>query len=283
MSGIGGERPLSDQPGRKRPTLLRKSESSLPLSIARQSKIVLASLLVVTVLAWVGVVQQANSPMGMAPGGLGLTMGMNALAFVLMWTVMMVGMMFPASAPMILMFSSIQARKRAAPGPYVPVAVFTASYVLVWALFGVIAFGFAAGVDWLAEQSELLRMIWPRVVGALIVAAGAYQFTRLKDICLSKCRSPIGFLLSHWREGWSGAFVVGFIHGIYCAGCCWLLFLILVPLGVMNLVAMAAVTVVVFAEKALPRGQWTVRAAAVGLIGYGILVLAWPNLLPGLV
>ncbi len=109
MSGIGGERPLSDQPGRKRPTLLRKSESSLPLSIARQSNIVLASLLVVTVLAWVGVVQQANSPMGMAPGGLGLTMGMNALAFVLMWTVMMVGMMFPASAPMIAVSSQKKA------------------------------------------------------------------------------------------------------------------------------------------------------------------------------
>ena len=167
--------------------------------------------------------------MGMTPSGLGLTMGMNAPAFVAMWTVMMVGMMFPASAPMILTFSAIQARKRAEARPYVPVAVFTASYVLVWALFGVVAFGFAAGLDRLAARSDWLMTSWPRVVGALIVAAGVYQLTPLKDLCLTKYRSPISFLLAHWREGWWGAFVVGFIHGIYCAGCCWLLFVILGP------------------------------------------------------
>ena len=163
--------------------------------------------------------------------GISIYRGADTLAFVAMWTVMMVAMMFPASAPMILTFSAIQARKRAAARPYVPVSVFTASYVLVWALFGVVAFGFAAGLDWLAERSQLLMTSWPRIAGGLIVAAGVYQLTPLKDTCLSKCRSPVSFLLAHWRDGWSGAFVVGFLHGIYCAGCCWLLFVILVPLA----------------------------------------------------
>ena len=115
--------------------------------------------------------------------------------FVSVWTLMMVAMMFPASAPMILTFSAIQARKRAA-RPYVPVSVFTASYVLVWALFGVVAFGFAAGLDRLAERSHLLMTSWPRIAGGLIVAVGVYQLTPLKDTCLSECRSPVSFLPS---------------------------------------------------------------------------------------
>ncbi len=272
-----------DESVRRSPTPPGTPKPSLLPSVARQRNVILAILLAVASLAWIIVIQQARAPMDTMPGGLGLTMGMSALAFVAMWTVMMVAMMFPASAPMILTFSAIQARKRAAARPYVPVSVFTASYVLVWALFGVVAFGFAAGLDWLAERSHLLMTSWPRIAGGLIVAAGVYQLTPLKDTCLSKCRSPVSFLLAHWRDGWSGAFVVGFLHGIYCAGCCWLLFVILVPLGVMNLVAMAAVTIVVFAEKTLPGGERTARAAAAGLIGYGLLVLVLPGALPGLV
>ncbi len=272
-----------DESVRRSPTPPGKTKPSLLPLIARQRNVILASLLALAALAWVIVVQQARAPMGVMPGGLGLTMNMSAPAFVTMWTVMMVGMMFPASAPMILTFSAIQARKRAAARPYVPVSVFTASYMLVWALLGVVAFGFAAGLDRLAERSDLLMTSWPRIVGGLIVAAGVYQLTPLKNTCLSKCRSPVSFLLAHWRDGWLGAFIVGFLHGIYCAGCCWLLFLILVPLGVMNLVAMAAVTVVVFAEKTLPGGEWTARAASAGLISYGLLVLVSPGALPGLV
>lgn len=269
--GSTGDRPTP--PGTTRPPLRP--------SIARQRNVILAALLAVAALAWVLMAAKARAPMAGTPGGLGLTAGMSAPAFVAMWTVMMAGMMFPASAPMVLTFAGIQARRRAASRSYVPVSVFTAAYLLVWALLGVAAFGLAAGVDRLAARSDWLAASWPRIAGGLIVAAGLYQLTPFKEVCLRKCRSPVGFLLAHWRNGWSGAFVVGSLHGLYCAGCCWLLFAILVPLGVMNLAAMAALTAVVFAEKTLARGEWTARAAAAALIAYGLLILARPELLPG--
>lgn len=251
--------------------------------LARQRNLILASLIAVTLAAWLWVVQQASTGMPTTVSGLGLTMGVGAWAFILMWTVMMVGMMFPASAPMILTFSTIQARRRSAARPYVPISVFTASYMLVWVAFGIAALGFAAGVDLLAERSQWLMSNSWQIAGGLLMATGVYQLTPLKDVCLRKCRSPVAFLLEHWRDGWVGAFAMGLRHGLYCAGCCWLLFVILVPLGVMNLVAMGAITVVVFAEKTLPRGERIARIAGAGLMAYGALVLMLPGALPGTV
>jgi predicted metal-binding membrane protein len=220
--------------------------------------------------------------MPMRMHGLGLTMGMSAWAFLAMWVAMMVGMMFPASAPMIVAFAAIQARRRRAHRPYVPVSVFTASYMVVWTAFGVVALALAAGMDALAERSGWVMSNWHRIAGGLLVAAGAYQFTPLKDTCLRKCRTPMGFLLEHWRDGWSGAFALGLRHGLFCAGCCWLLFVILVALGVMNPIAMGAIAAVVFAEKTLPRGDWIGRAVGVGLMAYGGLVLVDRGFLPGM-
>jgi len=215
-------------------------------------------------------------PMNMS--GLNLTMGIGVWPFLVMWTVMMIGMMFPASAPMILTFSAIQARKRANRLPYVPVSVFTGAYMLVWVAFGVVALGLAAGLDALAERSRWLTSSWPRISGALILTAGIYQFTPYKNVCLRHCRSTMGFLMEHWRDGWFGAFSMGWRHGLYCAGCCWLLFVILVPLGLMNLAAMGAITVLVFAEKTLPRGTWIATGAGVLLVGLGIIVLLYPGM-----
>lgn len=250
--------------------------------LARQRNVILVALLAAAALAWLLMIQQARADMDGMPGGLGLTMGMSAPGFIAIWTVMMVGMMFPASAPMILTFSTMQSRKRAAGRPYVPAMLFTASYLLVWVCFGVGAFGVAAGFDAVSERSPWLMDTWPRITGVLIVAAGAYQLSPLKDICLGKCRTPFSFLLANWRDGWHGAFVMGVRHGLYCAGCCWMLFTTLVLLGVMNLAVMAVITTLVFAEKMLPFGARTARVAAAGLIGYGALVVASPGALPGM-
>ena len=250
-------------------------------ALARQRNVILASLLAVAAVAWIAVVQQVGGEDEMTMSGLDLTDGMGAWAFIGMWSLMMVGMMFPASAPMILTFSTIQARRRAAGRPYVPTSLFTMSYVLVWVIFGVVALGLAAGMGTLAEHSDWLTANWSRIAGALLVAAGIYQLTPLKRICLRKCRTPLGFLLEHWRDGRSGAFAMGVNHGLYCAGCCWLLFVILVALGVMNLPVMAAVAAVVFGEKTLPRGEWIARVAGVGLIAYGAFALFVPEALPG--
>jgi len=247
-------------------------------TLVRQRAVILAGLTSITVLAWIWVAWQARSGMPMSMSGLGLTMGVGAWPFLLMWTVMMIGMMFPASASMILTFSAIQARKRAHELPYVPVSVFTGAYMLVWVAFGVGALGMAAGLDSAAERSEWLTSNWPRITGALILAAGIYQFTPFKNVCLRHCRSAMGFLMEHWRDGWSGAFSMGWRHGLYCAGCCWLLFVILVPLGLMNLAAMGAVTVLVFAEKTLPRGHSIATTAGVLLVALGAFVIVYPDL-----
>lgn len=250
-------------------------------ALARQRNIILASLIAITILAWLWVLRQAQAGSPMVMSGLGLTMGMGAWAFIAMWGVMMVGMMFPASVPMILTFSAIQARRRSSGRPYVPVSVFAGAYILVWLIFGLFALGFAAGMDVLAERSDWLMSNWRWLAGMLLVAAGVYQLTPLKHHCLHKCRSPIAFLLEHWRDGWRGALTMGFSHGLYCAGCCWLLFVIIVPLGVMNLIAMGALGALIFAEKTLPRGDRIARAAGAGLIAYGGLVLVVPGALPG--
>ena len=210
--------------------------------------------------------------------GLDLTMGVGILPLLPMWTIMMVGMMFPASAPMILAFSAIQNRKRAQSLSYVPESVFTAAYMLVWVAFGFVALGLATGVDAAAERYGWLLSNWPRICGALILMAGIYQFTPFKSVCLRHCRSPMGFIMEHWHDGWLGALSMGIRHGLYCAGCCWLLFVILIPLGLMNLVAMGAVTILVFAEKTLPSGDAIAAAGGVLLTGLGAAVLVYPDI-----
>jgi predicted metal-binding membrane protein len=153
--------------------------------------------------------------------------------------------------------------------------------MLVWIVFGVLAFGLASGIDALAGRSAWLTSHWHYIAAGLILMAGVYQFTPWKNVCLRRCRTPMGFLLQHWKDGWLGAFVMGFKHGLYCAGCCWLLFVILVPLGVMNLVAMGIVTVIVFAEKTLPGGDRIARLAGAALIVFGTMALFRPGSLPG--
>jgi predicted metal-binding membrane protein len=119
-----------------------------------------------------------------------------------------------------------------------------------------------------------------RIGGIVLVAAGLYQLTPWKDLCLSKCRTPITFIMTSWRDGAAGALRMGLLHGAYCLGCCWLLFVILFPLGIMNIAAMAVITLVIFAEKTLPWGRAASRVAAAALIAYGFVVVTAPQFLP---
>ncbi|MGH9149831.1 MAG: DUF2182 domain-containing protein [Acidimicrobiales bacterium] len=206
-----------------------------------------------------------------------LTMGRSWPLFLTMWVAMMVAMMFPAAAPMIVMYG----RMRRGDPP--SVALFTGSYIVLWFLFGVGAYLLSAGVESAASGSEWVAMNWGRAGGALLVLAGVYQLTPLKDICLRHCRTPLSFVMTKWRDGRGGAVRMGLLHGLYCVGCCWLLFLILIPLGVMNVAAMVAVAGLVFAEKVVPHGRGIgVVVAAVSIV-YGIAVIADPSLLPTVV
>lgn len=249
--------------------------NSYPLP--RERNLILAALILLAAVAWAILIWQGTT---MGDQMMGLTMGMEAAVFLAIWVVMMVAMMFPTAAPMILMFARIAASKREREQVFVPTWVFVSGYLVVWTLFGVLAYGLALAATTLAGQAMWLMEHAGRIGGLALILAGLYQLSPLKSTCLSKCRTPLSFILTSWREGYGGAFRMGLEHGLYCLGCCWLLFVILFPLGIMNVAAMAVITLLIFAEKSLPVGRQIGTAAAVALIAYGALVLVMPALLP---
>ena len=144
----------------------------------------------------------------------------------------------------------------------------------------IITYAAAVLAEAMAVRLDLSAGSAARAGGVVLILAGAYQLTPLKERCLSHCRTPLIFIMTSWREGRLGALRMGVRHGLWCFGCCWLLFAVLFPLGLMNVAAMLALTAVVFAEKSLSRGRLVTGAAAVVLIGYGALVIAAPSALP---
>jgi len=251
--------------------------SSRAYPLPRERNLILAALSILAAIAWAVLVWQAGSP-GMV--GMGPTMGLAAPLFLAIWVAMMVAMMFPTSAPMILMFARVQAGKRQQGVAFVPTWVFVGAYLIVWTAFGALAFAVAVGAEQVGDQVPWLMDNAARIGGAILVLAGLYELSPLKRACLTKCRSPLSFILSSWRDGRGGAFRMGLEHGMYCLGCCWLLFVILFPLGVMNMAAMAVITLLIFAEKSLPVGRRVAQAAAAALVVYGALVVLLPQLLP---
>ncbi|CCF84748.1 DUF2182 domain-containing protein [Nitrolancea hollandica] len=247
-------------------------------SLRHQRNLILATLLVLAAVAWVVLIWQglqADAEMAMSP-----TMGMGVGLWLAIWVAMMVAIMFPTAAPMILMFAQVTAGKRQRQQPFVPSWVFVSAYLLVWTLMGVVAYAAAAEAEWLASQSTWLIANAGRLGGGVLIAAGLYQFSPLKYRCLVKCRSPLAFIMASWRNGYGGAFRMGLEHGVYCLGCCWLLFVILFPLGMLNVAAMATITLLIFAEKSLPRGHRMAQLGAVVLIAYGLLAVSVPEILP---
>ncbi len=247
------------------------------MTLHRERKAILALLLVLATASWVLLIWQSVMLNNQA---MSLTMGMGAVLFVSIWIVMMVAMMFPTAAPMILMFARVQGDKRQNGRAFVPTWVFVSAYLLIWTLFGVLAYVGAAWAERLGQQVPWLMVNAARIGGSLFVLAGLYQLSPLKHSCLAKCRTPLDFIFSSWRDGYWGAFRMGLEHGVYCLGCCWLLFVIFFPFGMMNVAAMAVVTLLIFAEKSFPMGQKIAQFAALALIAYGILVMALPSALP---
>jgi len=232
----------------------------------------------VTALAWTYLVRLngdmerdvAMAAMGMSGIATPWTATEAFFAFV-MWTVMMVGMMTPSAAPVLLIFASSSRARRQ---PASAVATFALGYLLVWTLFSTAA---ALG-QWALHQAALMTpamAVTTRGLGAaILVAAGVYQLTPLKRACLAHCRSPLGFLIGHWRDGVGGAFEMGIRHGAYCVGCCWALMCVLFAVGVMNLLWVAALTLFVFAEKFGPAGVVLARASGVAMVVYALLVIS---------
>lgn len=259
--------------------------STSTAALSRERNIILTLLLAITVASWVLLIWWPSGSMGTSMGtGMGmhagLTMGLGAPLFLLFWTVMMAAMMFPAAAPMIAVFIRVQAERGRRGQTFVPTWLFVGGYLLIWVAAGVIAFVGATLADALAARSMWLMDNGARIGAGLLVLAGLYQLSPLKRRCLSHCRTPLQFIMTSWHDGRLGALRMGLDHGVTCLGCCWLLFVILFPLGIMNLAAMAAITLVVFAEKALPRGERVAQLAALALLAFGLAALAAPGILP---
>ncbi len=237
------------------------------------------ALVLLTAGAWALLVSQQSATdhaAGMTP-----TMGLGVLLFLGVWLAMVAAMMFPAVAPMILMFARLAANRRSSGRPLAPTSSFVAGYVLVWAAIGVAAFVLGLGAEALAERFTVLGDNAGRIGAVLIVAAGAYQFSALKNRCMTECRSPLAFFAQHWREGGRGAVAMGAHHGMVCAGCCWALMAIMFPLGMMNIAALGAVTVVIFSERVLPGGKVVQYGVGAVLLVLGIAAVVDPGLLPG--
>jgi predicted metal-binding membrane protein len=246
-----------------------------PFSVQRNA--ILGLLFALAATAWALLVWQ-SAGLDMAPAS--LTMGLRGSLFITIWVVMMVAMMFPTATPMILTFHRVQAEKQRRGEAFVSTWVFVTAYMLVWTLAGIIAYVGALAAETVAAGAALSTAAAGRIGGAILVAAGLYQITPLKDLCLSKCRTPVTFIMTSWRDGFAGALRMGLLHGVYCLGCCWLLFVILFPLGIMNIATMAVITLVIFAEKTLSWGRRAASVTAAALVVYGAVVVAAPQFLP---
>jgi predicted metal-binding membrane protein len=236
-----------------------------------------ALLLGAALVAWIITVDRMRG-MDAGPGT-----DLGGLAwFAGIWVTMMAAMMLPSVAPMTLLFARISRDRRGRGQAFVPTWVFLAGYLGAWTVYGLAAYGLfrlviALGPDWLAWDRA-----GPYVAGGAIVAAGLYQLTPLKEVCLRHCRGPMHYVLHGWRDGNLGAFRMGAEHGLFCVGCCWGLMVALFAVGVMSLFWMAVVAAVIFAEKVLPYGLRLSRVFALVLVALGIWVAMAPGSVPGL-
>jgi len=171
-----------------------------------------------------------------------------------MWAVMMVGMMTATALPVLLLFAAAHAR-RAERGVPLAVLLFGFGYITVWLGFSACAAVAQWGLHQAALLSSTMATSSPPLAGAILMAAGGYQLTPFKGRCLIQCQSPLGFLLSNWREGASGALQMGLRHGAYCLGCCWALMATALAVGMANVWWMGALTLTAFAEQTLPHGH----------------------------
>jgi predicted metal-binding membrane protein len=198
--------------------------------------------------------------------------------FLGVWVVMMAAMMFPSLAPTVALYAKMTRQRGTSLG-----VLFTSGYLLVWGAAGALAYGlFRLGASLFG--GNLAWHTGGRWLAAGVLALAAiYELTPLKDVCLAKCRSPLGFLLGTWRDGRRGAFQMGSRHAGWCLGCCWALMAALFALGVMSLTWMALVAAMIALEKTLPWRRTVTRGTAAVLLVLAIAVLAAPHAVPGLV
>jgi predicted metal-binding membrane protein len=197
--------------------------------------------------------------------------------FLSVWVVMMAAMMLPSIAPTIALYARMTKQR----SPLSPM-LFATGYLITWAAAGVLAFVIRRAMDGMWGDVLAWHRAGRWAAGATLILAAVYQLTPLKDVCLGKCRSPLGFLLGTWREGRSGALLMGAKNGAWCVGCCWALMAALFALGIMSLTWMAIVAGLIAVEKTVPWRRVASHGTAAILLGLGLLVLIAPAAIPGL-
>ena len=242
------------------------------LTAARARSGLVVALLLIAAVAWWWSVEQMR---GMDAGPW-TTLG-GLAGFVLLWVVMMAAMMFPSVAPTVALYATMTRTR----SPLAPFA-FTAGYLLTWTVAGAAAWGVGSAVSRVAGDHLAWDGAGRVVAGAAIVFAGIYELTPLKNVCLTRCRSPLGFLLGSWRDGPAGGLRMGVGLGAWCLGCCWALMLALFALGVMSVLWMAFIAVLIAVEKIAPWRALLTYGTAALLVVLGVVVLVAPTALPGL-
>ena len=251
------------------------SETSLEAVLKQDRAIVVGGLIGVAALAWAYLWYEARTmhcaimdmPMS-RPSLQAFGVGQAALLFA-MWSFMMVAMMVPSVSPMVLVFAQVNRKRRAQARPFVSTGIFLLGYLAAWTGFSAIATLAQGALHTTALLSSAMMVSSPLLGGALLMAAGLFQLTPIKKVCLVHCRNPLSFLMTEWRDGRRGAFVMGVRHGSYCVGCCWFLMSLLFVAGVMNLAWVALISALVLAEKVLPEAARVSVLSGWGLIGWG--------------
>jgi predicted metal-binding membrane protein len=234
-------------------------------------------LLALSGLGWWETTRQSNDMDGMVQGfaqvGTAMSFDMTVPLFLVMWTSMMVAMMFPTIAPVVLLHRMVIRRQG---GGLAPTVAFVAGYLVVWVIFGLLPLGALIGFRQISDATSWV----PRVGGAVLAVAGAYQFTRWKATCLKACRTPLTFLATHnFGRGLVGTIRAGMSHGAYCLGCCWALMTVLFVVGLMNLAWMGVIAVIFLAEKNWRHGVALTKVVGTTLVVFGIAVVVHPALL----
>jgi len=190
-----------------------------------------------------------------------------------MWTVMQIAMMSPTAVPMVLMHTKVQRTRTAVSAPFLHTTIFFLGYLIVWTAFSAAIAGVQVYLQSTSLLSPQMAFASPWLAGAILIAAGAFQFSKLKEVCLNGCRAPVQYFMTEWREGYGGSLMMGLKHGIHCVGCCWVLMALLFVAGVMNLLWMAFITVFVLLEKIPANGKTFGRVGGVAMIVWGVVLM----------
>jgi predicted metal-binding membrane protein len=262
-------------------------DTLLEAVLRRDRQVVVGALVVVIALSWIWILLGAGTGMpaidmvlGSSPDRMASmmapaiwTLGYAGIMFT-MWWVMMAAMMLPSAAPILLLFARINRKDKAAGRPFIPTGIFAAGYMVAWGAFGALATGLQWALERLGLLSPMMATTSYWLGGAILLAAGMWQLTPIKGVCLRHCRSPMGFLVQSWRPGRAGAFRMGLVHGSFCLGCCWFLMGLLFFGGIMNLFWIIGLAAFVLLEKTVPMGSWIGRIVGVGIAAWGVLLLA---------